>query len=307
MRLKSPALAALTIVLIFTPSLHAQQTQRSLTPSSAWNDNVLIAIQKTGGDPAQPGDVKIEFYGHNAFKITSPAGLTVLIDPWRNDPTGSYPKWFQEEFAPLRVDLVLSTHAHFDHDAVERPRGLMVLDRLVGQFKLGDIEIIGLADKHKCDPASPDEPGSVSKTERLETCPPNNVMAFDNAIEIVETGGLRIAFWGDNRPVPDPSLDRYLKGVDVLVLPVEAVLTRAETDAIMRKYSPRVVVPAHYFIHGLTTTASGVESADEWVNGQEKSHADVRRLGTAELTVNATVLKDANRRVYYFGNHFEKK
>jgi hypothetical protein len=28
----------------------------------------------------------------------------------------------------------------------------MVLDRLVGQFKLGDVEIAGLADKHKCDP-----------------------------------------------------------------------------------------------------------------------------------------------------------
>jgi hypothetical protein len=28
----------------------------------------------------------------------------------------------------------------------------MVLERLVGQFKLGDIEITGLADKHKCEP-----------------------------------------------------------------------------------------------------------------------------------------------------------
>ena len=36
------------------------------------------------------------------------------------------------------------------HDAVERPRGLMVLERLLGQFKLGDIQITGLADKHKC-------------------------------------------------------------------------------------------------------------------------------------------------------------
>ena len=57
-----------------------------------------------------------------------------------------YPKWFLNEFPALRVDIVLSTHAHFDHDAVERPSGLMVLERLVGQFKLGDIEITGLAD-----------------------------------------------------------------------------------------------------------------------------------------------------------------
>jgi len=47
----------------------------------AWNDNSLVAVQKNGGDPARGGDVKIEFYGHDAFKITSPAGLTVLTDP----------------------------------------------------------------------------------------------------------------------------------------------------------------------------------------------------------------------------------
>ena len=61
---------------------------------------------------------------------------------------------FQTEFPAIRVDIVLSTHAHFDHDAVERPKGLMVLERLVGEFKLGDVEITGLADKHKCDPTA---------------------------------------------------------------------------------------------------------------------------------------------------------
>jgi|SRR5205807_7614674 len=71
----------------------------------------------------------------------------------------------------------------------------MVLERLVGQFKLGDIEITGLADKHKCEPAPPDKPGSASADLHVETCPPNNVMAFDNAIQIVETGGLRVAIW----------------------------------------------------------------------------------------------------------------
>jgi hypothetical protein len=54
------------------------------------------------------------------------------------------------------------------------------------------------------------------------------VIAFDNAIQIIETAGLRIAIWGDNRATPDPALDRYLKNVDVLILPVESVLTPAE-------------------------------------------------------------------------------
>ena len=135
----------------------------------------------------------------------------------------------------------------------------MVLERLVGQFKLGDIEITGLADKHKCEPAPADKPSSVSADLQVETCPPNNVIGFDNVIQIIETGGLRIAIWGDNRGVPDPSLDHYLKNVDVFILPIETILTRAEVDAIVRKYDPKAVIPAHYFLNGLTTEVSGLD------------------------------------------------
>jgi L-ascorbate metabolism protein UlaG (beta-lactamase superfamily) len=289
-------------------SSKAQKSEASASASRAWNDNSLIDIQEKAGDPARPGDVKIEFYGHDAFKITSPAGLTILADPWRNDPTGLYPKWFLNKFPALRVDIVLSTHAHFDHDAVDLPAGLMVLERLVGQFKLGDIEITGLADKHQCQ-STPDhtsEPASADS--KFETCPPNNVIGFDNAIQIIATGGLRIAIWGDNRAVPDPSLDRYLKNVDVLILPVDTILTRHEVDAIVRKYDPKAVIPSHYFVGSLTTDVSGLDSADGWVNDQEKTqHAGVRRLNRADLTLNPAALKGCHHRIYYFGNHFEKK
>ena len=178
----------------------------------------------------------------------------------------------------------------------------------MGQFKLGDIEITGLADKHKCEPAPADKPDSASADLHVETCPPNNVIGFDNAIELIETGGLRIAIWGDNRATPDPFLDNYLKNVDVLILPIESILTRTEVDAIVGKYNPKTVIPAHYYVAGLTTGISGLESADGWVNDQEKVyHADVRRLDSADLTLNAAELEGAHHRVYYFGNHFEEK
>src|ERR1700723_597012 len=262
MRLKTLAAIVSFVLLTLNDGARAQQSERSVDTSPAWNDNSLITVQKKGGNPTRSGDVKIEFYGNDAFKVTSPAGLTVMTDPWRNDLRGLYPKWFLREFPAIRVDIVLSTHAHFDHDAVERPKGLIVLERLVGQFKLGDIEITGLADKHKCEPAPAGKRG--------ETCPPNNMIALDNAMQLIETGGLRIAIWGDNRATPYPFLDPYLNDVDVLILPVQAVLTRAEADAIVAKYNPKAVIPAHYFVTGLTTDVSGVEPADGWVNDQEK-------------------------------------
>jgi L-ascorbate metabolism protein UlaG (beta-lactamase superfamily) len=291
---------ALALFLLFAPATasfaaRVQEHDVSGATSSVWNDNSLIKVQKGGGDPARHGDVKIEFYGHNAFVITSPTGLTVLTDPWRNDSTGRYPSWFLSEFPAIRVDIVLSTHAHFDHDAVERPNGLVILERLIGQFKLGDVKITGLADKHKCEPALPN------------TCPPANVLGFDNAIQIIETGGLRIAIWGDNRPMPDPSLDHHLRNVDVLILPIETILTPAEVDSIVRKFDPKAVIPAHYFLSGLTTDVSQLESTDGWVASQDRLHVDVRRLDGADLTLNAAALKGSHHRIYYFGDHFAKK
>jgi L-ascorbate metabolism protein UlaG (beta-lactamase superfamily) len=274
------------------------QPQKPANNTPSWNNNALNVLQKKGGDSARAGDVKIEFYGHDAFKITSPEGLTILTDPWRNETTGSFPKWFLRNFPATQVDIVLSTHAHFDHDAVERPRALMVFERLVGDFRLGDVEITGLADKHVCDPTAPHDP---------EGCPPNNVLAMDNAIPIIETGGLKIAVWGDNRAAPDAAWDRYLKNVDVLILPIAAVLDRAQAEAVISKYDPKAVIPSHYYVRGLTTTASGVESVDGWVTDQEKNHAEVRRLDSANLTLNADALQGAHHRIYYFGDHVAVK
>ena len=184
----------------------------------------------------------------------------------------------------------------------------MVLERLVGQFKLGDVEITGLADKHKCDPIADRKADSAPGSFHAETCPPNNVIGFDNTIQIIETGGLRIAVGGDNRSVPNPSLDRSLRNVDVLILPVETILTTTEADAIVRKYDPKAVIPAHYVVKGLTTDVPGLDSADGWVNQREKvTDGDVRRLDSAELTLNPAKLKGAHHTVYYFGNHVEKK
>jgi len=291
-------LAGIALGCWLSLSVTARAQPQKPANNTPWNNNALNVLQKKGGDPARAGDVKIEFYGHDAFKITSPEGLTILTDPWRNETTGSFPKWFLRNFPATQVDIVLSTHAHFDHDAVERPRALMVFERLVGDFKLGDVEITGLADKHVCDPTAPHD---------AEGCPPNNVLAMDNAIPVIETGGLKIAVWGDNRAAPDAAWDRYLKNVDVLILPIEAVLDRAQAEAVISKYDPKAVIPSHYYVRGLTTKASGVESVDGWVTDQEKNHAEVRRLDSANLTLNADALKGAHHRIYYFGDHVAVK
>jgi L-ascorbate metabolism protein UlaG (beta-lactamase superfamily) len=270
------------------------------------NNNELIALQAKGGNPEAAGSVKIEFFGHMAFKITSPEKVTVLFDPWRNDPTGAWGKWFPREFPEIPVDLVVSTHAHFDHDAAHRPHALMVLERPIGEFRLADVRLTGLADKHQCHSEGQQRWDQITVEFGFSTCPPNNPLAFDNAIQILETGGLRIAVWGDNRPRPDAHLDKMLANLDVLVLPVdgtEHILTYREINAIIAKYHPKAVIPAHYLVKGAESVLSGLKSANEWVATQH----DVRRIVDGELDLTLADLKGAMGRVYYFGDSFKFK
>jgi L-ascorbate metabolism protein UlaG (beta-lactamase superfamily) len=303
MRLKMTTAA---ILLALAGAARAQVIEGSRAFTFPENDNQLIAVQKEGGDPALAGDVKLEFYGHETFKVTSPESITALFDRWRNDPTGFWGKWFFTEFPEIPVDIVVSTHAHFDHDAVQRPHARMVLERPIGDFKLSDMEIDGLADKHQCASAMHHKWDQVSAVAHIMTCPPNNSLGFDNTIQIVRTGGLRIAIWGDNRPIPDAALDPKLQNLDILVLPIDGsktLLTYDEANAIIEKYNPKAVIAAHYLVRGLTTDVSGLQSADEWV----KTQKDVRRVENGEMVFNAAELKGANRRVYYFGDGFKSK
>lgn len=61
---------------------------------------------------------KLHWYGQAAFRIETPSGGVILIDPWLKVPTNPD----KESIEKLgRVDYILVTHGHWDHvgDAVE--------------------------------------------------------------------------------------------------------------------------------------------------------------------------------------------
>jgi len=67
---------------------------------------------------AAKGETKVHWYGQAAFKIVTPSGGVILIDPWLTAPTNPD----KNSVAELtKVDYILVTHGHWDHlkEAVE--------------------------------------------------------------------------------------------------------------------------------------------------------------------------------------------
>src|SRR5947209_8542304 len=59
-----------------------------------------------------PDQVAIEYIAHACFRIHSPGGARLLIDPFASRV------WIGYDFPPrLSADAVLITHPHYDHDA----------------------------------------------------------------------------------------------------------------------------------------------------------------------------------------------
>ena len=58
--------------------------------------------------------MEIQVLGHSMLRIVSEEGRVIVVDPWiTGNPT--CPKEWQRKDKWADVDLVLCTHAHFDH------------------------------------------------------------------------------------------------------------------------------------------------------------------------------------------------
>jgi L-ascorbate metabolism protein UlaG (beta-lactamase superfamily) len=81
------------------------------------------------------GKTALTWYGHAGFKLTTPSGKVLLIDPWLTNPANKNGK---DDLARLdRADLILITHGHFDHVGNSVEIATRTGARLVTTFDLG--------------------------------------------------------------------------------------------------------------------------------------------------------------------------
>src|SRR5712691_7160524 len=104
------------------PHLHSQgdamKTTRLLKTCFALVPTALMAMSvpaQAQSDPAASGKTELLWLGQASFRIKSPGGKVIVVDPWlTNGPKA--PAAYKQDLAALgKVDLLLVTHGHVDH------------------------------------------------------------------------------------------------------------------------------------------------------------------------------------------------
>ena len=96
---------------------------------------VVPAVSVLSQDRTSSSGTQLLWYGQSAFKLTTPSGKVLLIDPFITNPANPNGK---ADLAKLeRADLILVTHGHSDHtgNAVEIAQKTKA--KLVSTFDLG--------------------------------------------------------------------------------------------------------------------------------------------------------------------------
>jgi len=85
--------------------------------------------------PVTKSGTKLTWLGHAAFKLVTPKGKVLYVDPWITNPKNPTGK---DDLAKIdKADLILVTHGHFDHVGDAAAIAKKTKAKLVSTFDLG--------------------------------------------------------------------------------------------------------------------------------------------------------------------------
>ncbi len=196
--------------------------------------------------------VKLTWLGHATFRIETPGGKTVLVDPW----VMSNPLCPEKEKKFSKVDAMLCTHGHFDHiaDAVEI--GKQHNPKVVGIF-----ELCGWLEKKGVKNTSPMNKGGTQAVGdiRVTMVHADHSCGIQDGEQIIYGGeacgfviefqnGLKIYHAGDTAVFGDMQIIRELYAPDIALLPIgdHYVMSPREAAYACKLLKPKAVVPMHF-------------------------------------------------------------
>jgi L-ascorbate metabolism protein UlaG (beta-lactamase superfamily) len=104
-----PFAAVISLALTISSTGQAAGDKPGAAAAPAAAPAAVPAAAPVAPAPAAAGATTATWWGHAAWVITTPAGATIAIDPWLDNPNA--PKIDH----PKTLDAILVTHGHFDH------------------------------------------------------------------------------------------------------------------------------------------------------------------------------------------------
>ncbi len=162
----------------------------------------------------------LTYHGHSEFLLESASGFRILTDPY--DGHVGYP------LKTVRADAVTVSHAHSDHNYVNKVSGAQTVVTSPGETRLAaDCSVTGI-------PAFHDDCEGKKRGKTL--------------MFLFEIDGLRVAHLGDLGCCLNEKQLAALQKTDILLLPIGGYYTIDAKQAFqtVKEINPRIVVPMHY-------------------------------------------------------------
>jgi L-ascorbate metabolism protein UlaG (beta-lactamase superfamily) len=168
--------------------------------------------------------MKIKWYGHAAFLITSDQGVKIVLDPYESGAFGGALTYGK---IPDQADVALVSHDHADHNDPQSVPGSPEIVKGSGSKTARGISVKGISSYH--DPSKGSERGA------------NTIFTFT-------LDGIRVCHLGDLGHILNDKELAEIGPVDILLIPVGGHFTidPKEATRVADQLKPKVVIPMHF-------------------------------------------------------------
>jgi L-ascorbate metabolism protein UlaG (beta-lactamase superfamily) len=192
----------------------------------------------------------LTWLGHAAFRIDSPGGKRIYVDPFLS----GNPKCPESELSPERVDVIAITHGHGDHvgDAIDLAKKFTCT--VVAPVELADWLSLKQGVENVRDPnkgGTVDVDGVKFTLTNAHHSSSNNDLEYMGepcGIVVTLEDGTKVYFAGDTCVFGDMQLIARLYSPDVAVLPIGGHYTMDPKEAALalELLGTKRCVPCHY-------------------------------------------------------------
>ena len=198
----------------------------------------VLLVAGCGGREVQQAavrEVRVDWLGNQAFRITSSIGTSILTNPFAAGTGGrTLP-------SPLKPDIILISHERSDANNVDAADNQPTVFR--GSMAMGINNANGMGIRGVATFRDPER----------ETAEGMNIV-YSWAMD-----GMRFCFLGSLAGPLTPSQLSQLGTVDVLFVPVAGSLSPSAREAVLSQIRPRLVIPMG---HGAGWTYGSVRSVE---------------------------------------------